>query len=458
MARIRRSVCDEPLIPVGAHSYPSGVPIPPGIHIRSRRSITLKFEWQGKTYRETIGVRPTEANVHEYGERLVHLRDCIGRGTFNYETFFPQSKVFAKAKAFETSLNKTCGDLLQEWLESRRRIKESMKVEYRRMIDGQLIPRFGATRIADLTDRDINVYRDEMRARGLSLSRIRNLLIPLRGATRRACEQRIIAADPFVHIEPLGDSELPPAPQDPDEDDSDGNIWFGEPLPGDGLLPNDDPEEHPDPFTPDEREAILAQMQGQVLHFFLFMFWTGLRTGEGIALCWCDIDWANGRICIRRSKRGKLLSTPKTRAGIRWVRLNDMALAALRAQEPLTRAQGKWVFHNPRTGRVWSSDNKTRAHWDSALEKAGVRSRWQYQTRHTLASTMLSAGENALFVASQLGQKDWHQLVKVYGRWIPQVNREAGSLVDKACRDEWRRIRQVLGVPPTQEDGGALAK
>ena len=52
-----------------------------------------------------------------------------------------------------------------------------------------------------------------------------------------------------------------------------------------------------------------------------------------------------------------------------------------------------------------------------------------YQTRHTFASTLLSAGENPVWVASMMGHKDWAMIIKVYGRWIPSVAPDAGNKV-----------------------------
>lgn len=49
--------------------------------------------------------------------------------------------------------------------------------------------------------------------------------------------------------------------------------------------------------------------------------------------------------------------------------------------------------------------------------------------RHTFASQALSAGENVMWVANQLGHKDWTITAKVYSRWIPSVAPEAGDKI-----------------------------
>ena len=58
--------------------------------------------------------------------------------------------------------------------------------------------------------------------------------------------------------------------------------------------------------------------------------------------------------------------------------------------------------------------------WTPALQRANVKYRTPYQTRHTFASMLLSRGENPLWVANQMGHKDWGMIRKTYGRWIAQ--------------------------------------
>ncbi|EKD73099.1 MAG: hypothetical protein ACD_45C00462G0002 [uncultured bacterium] len=60
------------------------------------------------------------------------------------------------------------------------------------------------------------------------------------------------------------------------------------------------------------------------------------------------------------------------------------------------------------------------------VKKAGVRYRNPYQTRHTYASMLLSAGENPLWVAKQMGHQNTEMIIKHYGRWIPDKSTVTG--------------------------------
>lgn len=91
-------------------------------------------------------------------------------------------------------------------------------------------------------------------------------------------------------------------------------------------------------------------------------------------------------------------------------------------------AKGEEVFQNPRLERRWEGDQPIRKTlWKGVLRSAGVRYRNPYQTRHTYASMMLSAGEHPMWVAKQMGHADWTMIARVYGRWMPDADQAAGS-------------------------------
>ena len=114
--------------------------------------------------------------------------------------------------------------------------------------------------------------------------------------------------------------------------------------------------------------------------------------------------------------------TTKTRAGMRQVTLQPEALAALLDQKRLNGA-ADIVFHNRRTNKPWNDDQAIRkVVWTPALQRANVKYRTPYQTRHTFASMLLSRGENPLWVANQMGHKDWGMIRNTYGRWIAQLS------------------------------------
>jgi len=74
---------------------------------------------------------------------------------------------------------------------------------------------------------------------------------------------------------------------------------------------------------------------------------------------------------------------------------------------------GAEIFLNPRTGEPWTGDQATRkTMWTPILKRAGVRYRRPYQTRHTCASMMLTAGESPVWLAQQMGHSDFTMIAR----------------------------------------------
>lgn len=195
-------------------------------------------------------------------------------------------------------------------------------------------------------------------------------------------------------------------------------------------------EDDIDPFTPMEQSAVLSVLTGQARNMMQFALWTGLRTSELVALDWADIDWLREEVMISRAMTQAAKGTAeatKTLAGRRSVKLLKPALEALRAQKTYTFLADVEVFQNPRTLQRWTGDGPIRkTMWVPAMKKAGVRYRRPYQTRHTYASMMLSAGEHPMWVAKQMGHTDWTMIARVYGRWMPHADAKAGEKAELA--------------------------
>ncbi|TRO20925.1 site-specific integrase [Ectopseudomonas mendocina] len=190
------------------------------------------------------------------------------------------------------------------------------------------------------------------------------------------------------------------------------------------------PRSNVDPFSMAEQAAILAAAPKDRRPQIQFALWTGLRPSELIALEWGDIDWIGNEIRIVRAKTRAASEpeSPKTTSGRRSVKLLAPAREALLQQKAATFLAGGRIFTNPVSGAPWDHSEQIRKLlWAPVMKKSGVRYRRPYQTRHTYASMMLSAGEHPMWVAKQMGHKDWTMIARVYGRWMPSADLEAGQ-------------------------------
>lgn len=353
-------------------------------------SIQIDFRYQGVRCRETLSAKPTKSNM----QYAMALRDTIKNeitlGTFDYAAHFPESprcRLFGGIQ--QTKL--TVGLALNQWIKGQgRSVAHSTLNTYKKAIKHDLIPAFGDVPLSKLSTAMI---RSWISSSTLAPKSVNNLLTPLRRMLADAFDDGLISRDPCARIR---------------------------------NLKTETPE--PDPFTPDEMKAIINNLTGQVRNIIQFAFFTGMRTSELVAIQWDDIDLLNGVARVSRAKVLRQIKTTKTEAGTRDVKLLEPALEAIEAQKAHTYLAGNEVFLNPNTGRPWVSDKALReGHWKHALKRAGVRYRYPYHTRHTYASLMLSAGENPMWVAHQMGHANMAVLLKRYARWIPDVNPHAGA-------------------------------
>jgi integrase len=338
--------------------------------------------YQGIRCRESVPIPPTKTGLKQLAQKRQAILYEIKTGQFDYLKHFPHSKRAQELRKSRPD-RYTIGEGLKEWLQRIRPSCEASTLrDYVGIVHHHLIPKFGNLTISDLSATQIKNWLAELPCGN---RRKNNILIPLRQLYGDLYADEIIDRNPLDRIK---------------------NLPFS--------------SKEPEPFNPDEIARILNQLDGQERNLIQFAFWSGLRTSELIALSWEDVDLGKGCIHVRTAKVRNVTKQTKTAAGMRTVTLQSQASEALQNQLRFTGPSGI-VFHDSRHNRPWPSDQAIRKIvWTPSLERAGLKYRNPYQTRHTFASMMLSRGENPLWVAQQMGHKDWGMIRKVYGRWISQ--------------------------------------
>jgi integrase len=368
-----------------------------GVREASESSIEISFMLAGAQCRERLPLVPSPANLKRAEQHKAAIDLAIYNGTFDYAATFPNSKHAAR-EGYRTG-QIPLADYLATWLDGKEaHLKASTLDGYRKIIRGVLIPKLGEIPVVLLARKHVKAAMSEVKA---SNKRLTNIQSCLRSALNDAVDAELI------EVNPLAGYSYTIKEQVKQEDEI-------------------------DPFRAEEQHAILAAATGQYRNLVQFALWTGLRTSELVALKWGEIDWLRGEARISRglTKAAKEAEVPKTAAGVRDVKLLPMALAALEAQKVYTYIVGAQIFHDPRYDKPFDGDQAIRkSFWIPTLRKAGVRYRNPYQTRHTYASMMLSARENVMWVAEQMGHTDWTMIARVYGRWIDKEG-DAGNRAD----------------------------
>lgn len=367
-----------------------------GIEIRET-SIRIVFSFQGKQVKETVYLNndplsPTPANI-KYATRVAaEVKQKIRNDQFVYADYFPHSP---RAKTVALPI---LSDFADTWF-AQLHLKHSTVETYRRAINNFWKPHLGHLQIDKIKHSDITTALKK----GLWTS----------GKTRN--NQLSIISSVFSLA--VSDDIIPKNPCD--------NIEMAEWQ-----------KKKPDPFTMDEAMAILRHMEKeypeQVANYYQFMFFSGLRTGEGIGLSWREVDLKDKSVLIKQAFVVDEMEDTKT-SRERTVHLNTMAMAALTRQKPWTFIENDTnagrVFLDPGTGKPWAYEqNARKRYWEPTLKRLGIRYRRPYTTRHTYATVGLMAGANPAYMANQLGH-GVDVFFKDYSAWIS--GRDSAREMDK---------------------------
>ncbi len=176
--------------------------------------------------------------------------------------------------------------------------------------------------------------------------------------------------------------------------------------------------EKPDPFLPEERDAILEYFRTKKPAWFPLvyaLFFTGARPGELAALRIGDVDLERGTISITKSRDEHAEAAPKTEKSRREIPLLPNVVEVLRTVEQPA-GLDTYFFRNPEGGPVTTTWWPKKS-WFPVLKKLSIRRRKFYATRHTFISWALTQGMNLKAIAEYVGTSV-AMIENSYGRFI----------------------------------------
>lgn len=208
-------------------------------------------------------------------------------------------------------------------------------------------------------------------------------------------------------------------------------------------LSNLTPRKDAQPFSLDEIAQVLKacdELAAQNPKAFWFKcacvvaFFTGLRSGELLALKWENIDFLRGKIYVKATINRTGLTSPKTSSSLREVELLPIVAKELGAY-----ARAKGICGNEGKGFVFRDfAGKPFIHtsgewgelWKTTLARAGLTYRRFYNTRHSFASVMISKGENIMWVSKMLGHKNANITLSTYAKYVESSKNTRASFLD----------------------------
>lgn len=307
----------------------------------------------------------------------------------------------------------TLKDFMERYLASTKSsLRPKTWYQYSQIARDYILPELGERKLVDLYPDIVQALYDKLLMAGVGVRTIRFSHSILRRCLNQAVKLGIIQSNPTAAVSP--------------------------------------------PKAPHKEMKFLDEAQAQQLIFaamatgdrytglYQLALTTGMRQGELLGLQWKDINWDRKTIHIRRQLSrmpGKPLSFAqlKTRSSVRTIALGDATIAALKQH------QQKQLLEREKVGAHWqdydlvfptstgSPTNPSNLYYRSfklLLKNAELPDIRFHDLRHTAASLMLNHGVPILIVSKRLGHAQPSITLDVYGHIMPNMQKEAASIMD----------------------------
>ena len=176
------------------------------------------------------------------------------------------------------------------------------------------------------------------------------------------------------------------------------------------------------PFNADEVKMIMNNTPNDNYRFYLaFAFYTGMRSGEIIALKKIDIDLDNMTIKVRRTRSRYGESTPKTTYSIREIPI--IKLLKPYVLELYNKHDNEYLFVTQYNKPYNTTNVFQEQFWKPSLKELGIEYRRPYNARHTYATNMLYNNlVTPVQLAQLLGHANTQMVYDVYVNYIERFN------------------------------------
>lgn len=398
--------------------------MPKKVHVRANAAGTLFFDfyYKGIRLREYTTLSDTPANRRRCELKAQLLASEIALGEFSYLRHFPNG---TKRHLFS---GKPDGRIPfqnfaeQIWLPHiRNKVRESTAEEYKAILKARVYdtdPKIGQIALRDLTPDHLDKLQNALRSlkgirkQPISARRLNIILLRVRSILDLAYSRGYLDQNPHKWVTLQSERK-------PDVD----------------------------PFSFQEQARLLKSLEELEIGFrknnpnfwrnyFVAAFGAGLRPSEQLALRWQPdperperssyVDFEQKKLFIRQGVVRGEATDLKNEESHRAVDMLPTVEAALRDQMAGATSVTGYVFPNAIGGSLDLTNIRNRI-WYPTLEKAGLRPRDLYQTRHTFASLMLQVGEDPAWIAKMMGHATTRTLHERYSRFIRHRTRRDGA-------------------------------
>ena len=254
--------------------------------------------------------------------------------------------------------------------------KQSTAIQYQNAIN-QILEYLDDKDITKYTTIELNLCFEKLRARGLNIATIKTYFTPLKVAFNEALQQGIIAKNPLI---------LPRIRQKNRAEKSAYNIF--------------------------QVKQILANATGDLKAFLYFLFYTGARSGEILALTYGDIKENSIMISKNRQQRGEV----------------DLPKNGKKREIFILKPLRDFIDTMKFGEKDESIFKKTYATYFKAfkelLKTLGYKGQGLHSTRHTFISLCVSAKVDLMLIQKMVGHSNLDMIYKVYSHYLDSVEKK----------------------------------
>ncbi len=178
-------------------------------------------------------------------------------------------------------------------------------------------------------------------------------------------------------------------------------------------------------WTPEEFEKFIAYVKDPEYQlFFEFLFWTGCRRGEAIALQ--QVDVIGGYANIKYSQRDRTTGLKPTKTRQRRKIQLDKCLAT-RLERRINHTKTKYVFG----GDFGLAPTTIDRIFNRAIKESGVSVIRLHDLRHSHATWLINNGVNIVAVSKRLGHATIEQTLKTYTHLLETTDQNMMSKINE---------------------------
>lgn len=184
-------------------------------------------------------------------------------------------------------------------------------------------------------------------------------------------------------------------------------------------------------WTQDEYQLFAAAVSDKPAAFAIFntLFWTGMRSGELLALTLDDVNFEAKTISITKSyariSGEDVISPPKTPKSRRVITAPDFLLDILKDYS------GRLVDYEPSERLFEYTKHYLQSEMARGCKKSGVKKIRVHDVRHSHASLLIELGFSPLLISERLGHENVETTLETYAHLYPDKHGEVSSKLNE---------------------------